>query len=66
MLTSLGNREIVKFFVAEDGQDLIEYTLLLAFVLLASAALMTMGGSSVSTIWTSGSNVLATAATSAS
>jgi Flp pilus assembly pilin Flp len=66
MLTSLGKREIVKFFVAEDGQDLVEYTLLLAFVLLASAGLMTMGGSSVNNIWTAGSNLLSTAATSAS
>jgi Flp pilus assembly pilin Flp len=50
----------------EQGQDLIEYTLLLAFVALASAALFTSAGSSVSKIWGSASTNLAAAATSAS
>jgi Flp pilus assembly pilin Flp len=50
----------------EQGQDLIEYTLLLAFVALASAALFTSAGSSVSKIWTSASTNLSQAAASAS
>jgi Flp pilus assembly pilin Flp len=50
----------------EQGQDLIEYTLLLAFVALASAALFIGAGSSVSTIWTTANSQLANAATSAS
>lgn len=54
---------IYQFCVDEQGQDLIEYTLLLAFVCLASAALMTKAGSSVKTIWTAGSNTLSNAAT---
>jgi len=49
----------------EQGQDLIEYTLLLAFVALASAALFTSAGSSVKTIWNSASTNLANAATQA-
>lgn len=36
----------------ESGQDLIEYTLLLAFVALASAALFIGAGQSVAGIWT--------------
>jgi Flp pilus assembly pilin Flp len=35
----------------EQGQDLIEYTLLLAFVALASAALFIGAGGQVSGIW---------------
>ncbi len=39
------------FLRDEQGQDLIEYTLLLAFVALASAALFISAGTSVSRIW---------------
>jgi Flp pilus assembly pilin Flp len=46
----------------ERGQDLIEYTLLLAFVALASAALFIGTGASISTIWTSANSSLSTAA----
>ncbi|HUP04881.1 MAG TPA: hypothetical protein VMU19_12885 [Bryobacteraceae bacterium] len=39
-------------FLREDqGQDLIEYTLLMAFVALASAALFLGAGKSISGIW---------------
>jgi Flp pilus assembly pilin Flp len=54
------------FLQGEQGQDLIEYTLLLAFVCLASAALFISAGGSVSGIWTSTNSQLATANTSAS
>ena len=46
----------------EEGQDLIEYTLLLAFVTLASAALFVQAGVSVNTIWTAANNLLNSAA----
>jgi len=39
------------FLREESGQDLIEYTLLLAFVALASAALFIGAGGSVAGIW---------------
>ena len=39
------------FLTGESGQDLIEYTLLLAFVALASAALFMGAGGSVQGIW---------------
>jgi len=50
----------------EQGQDLIEYTLLLAFVALASAALFIAAGGSVSGIWSVANSRLSTAADSAS
>jgi Flp pilus assembly pilin Flp len=50
----------------EQGQDLIEYTLLLAFVCLASAALFISAGGSVSGIWSATNSQLAVANTSAS
>jgi Flp pilus assembly pilin Flp len=50
----------------EQGQDLIEYTLLLAFVALASAALFISSGQSVSTIWSVSSSNLSNAAAGAS
>ena len=46
------------FLRDEQGQDLIEYTLLLAFVALASAAIFMNAGASVSSIWTKASNQL--------
>ncbi len=50
----------------ESGQDLIEYTLLLAFVALASAALFIGAGNSVQGIWAITNSQLAAANTSAS
>jgi Flp pilus assembly pilin Flp len=49
------------FCKEEQGQDLIEYTLLMAFVALASAALFLGAGSSIKGIWTSMNTQLATA-----
>jgi Flp pilus assembly pilin Flp len=57
---------ITRFLQDEQGQDLIEYTLLLAFVCLASAALFISAGGSVSGIWSSTNSQLAVANTSAS
>jgi Flp pilus assembly pilin Flp len=50
----------------EQGQDLIEYTLLLAFVCLASAMLFINAGRSISGIWSATNSRLAAANTSAS
>ena len=49
----------------EAGQDLIEYTLLLAFVALASAALFISAGGSVNTIWSVANSQLSVGAASA-
>jgi Flp pilus assembly pilin Flp len=57
---------VSRFLRDEEGQDLIEYTLLLAFVCLASAALFISAGGSVSGIWSATNSQLTTANTSAS
>jgi Flp pilus assembly pilin Flp len=49
------------FWKGDRGQDLIEYTLLLAFVALASAALFLGAGSSISGIWNTSSSQLVVA-----
>ena len=51
-------KQLVRQFVREEeGQDLVEYTLLLAFVCLASAALFIGAGKSMANIW-SDTNVI--------
>lgn len=50
----------------ESGQDLVEYSLLLAFVVVVSAALFMVNGASVTTIWTATNNNLSAAKTAAS
>jgi Flp pilus assembly pilin Flp len=64
----MDNLRKMLFDFAEDeqGQDLIEYTLLLAFVCLAAAALFIGSGKSVSGIWSSANSRLAAANTAAS
>jgi Flp pilus assembly pilin Flp len=54
------------FLKDEQGQDLIEYTLLLAFVALAAAALFTNVGTSISGIWGTANTTVGAAATAAS
>jgi len=49
----------------EEGQDLTEYVLLLAFVALTTAALITPPMTSVSKIWVGGNSELTTAAAAA-
>ena len=50
----------------ESGQDLIEYTLLLAFVALASAGLFLGAGGNIAGIWSVSNSQLQAANTSAS
>jgi Flp pilus assembly pilin Flp len=59
-------RQFIHFCKHETGQDLVEYTLILSFVALASAALAIGGGSSVSGIWTTANSRLTTANSSGS
>lgn len=53
------------FWKEEQGQDLIEYTLLMAFVALASAALFLGAGGNLGNIWKISNGQLANAASSA-
>jgi Flp pilus assembly pilin Flp len=55
-------QEFINLFLqAEEGQDLVEYTLLLAFVCLASAALFIGAGKSLSAIWTTANATISNA-----
>jgi Flp pilus assembly pilin Flp len=60
-------RHVMRNFLIrdEEGQDLIEYTLLLAFVALASAALFISAGGSITTIWNIASAQLTNAGSAA-
>jgi Flp pilus assembly pilin Flp len=60
------NAMLNMFWQDEQGQDLIEYTLLVAFVCLATAALFVNSGGSLSGIWISANSQLTVANTSAS
>ena len=54
-------QNIHRFVCDEEGQDLVEYTLLLAFVCLASAALFIGAGKSMASIWSDTNLVLTNA-----
>jgi Flp pilus assembly pilin Flp len=54
------------FLVEDDGQDLIEYSLLMAFVDLASAALFMKAGKSITGIWSTSNSQLVQANLNAS
>jgi len=54
---------LMRFVKDEQGQDLIEYTLLMAFIALASAAIFVNAGTSIKGIWTNVSSQLVAANT---
>jgi Flp pilus assembly pilin Flp len=57
-------KQLIRQFVREEeGQDLVEHTLLLAFVCLASAALFIGAGKSMASIWTDTNVILTNAGT---
>ncbi len=53
------------FWRGEDGQDTMEYTLLLGFVALAAAAIFPFVTNNIKTIWQIASNHLSNAASAA-
>lgn len=53
------------FWVEEDGQDLIEYSLLITFIAIACAALLGAGKPAVNMIWTTANSHLGAANTQA-
>jgi Flp pilus assembly pilin Flp len=57
---------LIRFVREEEGQDLIEYTLLLAFVCLASAALFINAGTTMANIWGIANQTLSNAQVAAS
>jgi Flp pilus assembly pilin Flp len=52
---------VYAFLADEQGQDLIEYTLVMAFVALASAAQFLGAGGSIKGIWTTSNSQLTAA-----
>ena len=57
-------RRYLDQFVRERvGQDLIEYTLLLAFVALAVIGVLSQAGTGISGMWTSANSTIALGAT---
>jgi len=58
-------RFVQTLLLDDQGQDLIEYTLLMAFVALASAALFIGAGGSIQGIWSASNSQLVAANTSA-
>ena len=51
------------FLKDEEGQDMVEYTLLLAFVALAAGAAYVTIGNQISTIWSKAQKDVTNAAT---
>ena len=62
MITSV----LQAFWQEEDGQDLVEYSLLLAFIALAAVALLTGVQGSIKTLWQNINNGISNAAVTAS
>jgi Flp pilus assembly pilin Flp len=46
-------KTLYNFWREEEGQDLVEYSLLLAFIALAAVSVLTTVKTSISTIWSS-------------
>jgi Flp pilus assembly pilin Flp len=54
------------FWQEEDGQDLVEYSLLLAFIALAAVSILNGVGTKITSLFTSVNSALASASTAAS
>jgi Flp pilus assembly pilin Flp len=55
----IGTKNLGRFISDETGQDLIEYSLLIAFVALAGAAMFIGMSGSVNSIWSAANSKLA-------
>lgn len=54
------------FWQEEDGQDLVEYSLLLAFIALAAVSILSSVGGSIKSLFTGMNTALTSASTAAS
>ena len=59
-------QSIQNFLREEDGQDLIEYSLLITFIAIACMWFVGAGRSSVTAIWTSSNSTVTQAASATS
>ncbi len=57
---------LYRFWLDEEGQDLIEYALLMTFIVMAVFAFLGTGRPAVNSIWTTANSRLDVANTSAS
>ena len=55
-----------RFFREEEGQDLVEYSLLLAFIALAAVGLLSGTRTTINGLWSTINSTLASASTTAS
>jgi Flp pilus assembly pilin Flp len=58
------NSQFAAFWRNDDGQDLIEYSLLLSFIALTAMAMLVSAGGSINTLWTGMNTKLSSAAAS--
>ena len=58
-------QHLTNFWNDQQGQDLIEYTLLITFIVMAVFAFLGAGRPAVNAIWTSGNSRLTDANTAA-
>jgi Flp pilus assembly pilin Flp len=59
-------KELRRFWGNEEGQDLVEYTFLVALVALSTVSFLMTQGTAVSTVWVSGNSLVHNAAVAAS
>lgn len=57
--------QMLNFWRDEDGQDLVEYSLLMAFIALTVVALLTQVGRDISNLWVAISSKISSAAVQA-
>ena len=62
MITSM----LQRFWKEEEGQDLVEYSLLLAFIALAAVGLLSGTRTTISGLWSQINTTLASASSTAS
>jgi Flp pilus assembly pilin Flp len=58
-------QRMARFWTEEDGQDIIEYSLLITFIAIATMWIVAGGRPAVNNIWTGANNSLATASSAA-
>ena len=58
-------QRVQRFWSREQGQDITEFSLLLAFVILAAAGIFLVNASSLTGIWTSANTLVDQANTAA-
>jgi Flp pilus assembly pilin Flp len=54
--------QLIHFWGNEDGQDLVEYTFLVALVAISAIGFLKTQGNAVSTIWVTGNTTVQNAA----